>query len=262
MRDRHSPRRARPSAGSRIPYLTRLEVGEEPQVVAQQARREELAAHLLLAEQRHGAVLRRVVHDLQAALGALRGGAYEIAGDAVLDLQGDAADVAADDRPPFPQTLGHGEPEALAGRLLHDHVGVTLEGVDLDRAHVVEVGEDEDVGVAADVLDDLLEVVPALRVVAGHGPDERELDVRVLRLDGAVDVDHAQRVLPGVEARDLQEQRPLHVDAELAHDVGGVLRRELHVLGRQGVDGRGDLAHRHGEALAARSRARVYTAAS
>ena len=237
------------AAGRQLPDLTLEQIGEEPQVVAQQARREELAADLLLAEQRHMPVLLGVGHDLQAALGALGGRADQVPGHAVLDLQRDAADVAADDRPALPEALGHGEPEPLARGLLQDHVGVALERVDLHRADVVEVGEDEHVGVAAHVVDDALEVVPALGVVAGHGTDERELHVGVLRLDGAVDVDHAERVLPRVEAGDLQQQRAVHVDAELAHDVARVLRRELHVLGGQRVDGRRDLADGDGEPL-------------
>ena len=67
------------------------------------------------------------------------------------DLQRDAADVAADRRPALPQRLGDGQPEALADRLLDADVGLRLEGVDLDRADVVEVVEDLDVGVAAGV---------------------------------------------------------------------------------------------------------------
>src|SRR5450756_118037 len=230
------------------PYLTRLKVGEEPEVVAQQPRREELATHVLLAQQSHAPVLLGLRQDLEAPLRTLSRGLDEIPGDAVLDLQRDPRYVAADGRPRLPQPLGDGEAEALARGLLHDHVGVALEGVDLHRAHVVEVGQDEHVGVGAHVLDHLLEIFPALRVVARHRSDESELHGRVLRLDGTVDVDDAQRVLPRVEARDLQQKRSLDVDAELTHDVGGVLGGELHVLGRQRVDGRGDLAHRHGEA--------------
>src|SRR5664280_2467768 len=79
-------------------YLTREQVREEPQVVAQQARREELAPHLLLADQRHAMVLLRVGEHLQAALGTLGDGVHQVAVDAVRDLQRNAADVAADGR--------------------------------------------------------------------------------------------------------------------------------------------------------------------
>lgn len=174
---------------------------------------------------------------LQAALGALRGGLDEVAGHAVLDLQRNAADVAADGGPAHPQGLGDGEAEALAVGLLQDHVGLALEGVGLYRADVVDVGEDEDVRVAADMLDDLLEVVPALWVVARHGDDESQLHTGILGFDRSVHVYHAQRILPGVEARHLQQQGTLDVDAELAHDVGRFLAGEAHVLGRQRVDG-------------------------
>ena len=60
----------------------------------------------------------------------------------------------------------------------------------------------------------------------------------MLGLDDPVGVDHAERVLPRVEARDLRQQRPLDVDSELVDDVGRVLGRERHVLRRQRVDRR------------------------
>ena len=52
---------------------------------------------------------------VQAALGALRGGRDEIAGHAVLDLQWDSADVAADDRPLECLASGHDDLSGLAG---------------------------------------------------------------------------------------------------------------------------------------------------
>src|SRR3712207_8837952 len=48
---------------------------------------------------------------------------------------------------------------------------------------------------------------PPLRVVGGHGTDERELHVGHLLVHDAVGVDHAERVLPGAEARHLAQQR-------------------------------------------------------
>ena len=77
-----------------------------------------------------------------------------------------------------------------------------------------------------------------------------------LLLHAPVGVDHAERVLPRVEARDLGEQRPLDVDPELVDDVGGVLGRERHVLRRQRVDRRRpDDAVGSSACLAARTRA-------
>ena len=66
----------------------------------------------------------------------------------------------------------------------------------------------------------------------------RELHVRMTLLHRAVAVDDAERVLPGIEPRDLREQRPVDVDAELIDDVGRILRRERHVLRLQRIDRR------------------------
>ena len=115
---------------------------------------------------------------------------------------------------------------------------VHLERVHLDRADVVHVAEDVDVRVAVCVLDRAVVVVPAFRIVVRHRADQRELHLRETLLDQAVRVDHAERVLPRIEARDLREQRTLDVDAELVDDVCGVLRRERHVLRHQRVDRR------------------------
>ena len=60
----------------------------------------------------------------------------------------------------------------------------------------------------------------------------------MLLLDHAIGVDHSQRILPGVEARNLRDQRARDVDAELVDDVARVLRRERHVLRRERVDRR------------------------
>ena len=94
-----------------------------------------------------------------------------------LDLERDPTDVAGDRRPSLPQRLGDGEAEALADRLLDHDVGLRLERVDLDRADVVEVVEDLDVGVAVGVAVGLVEELPALGVVGRHRADERELDL-------------------------------------------------------------------------------------
>ena len=99
-------------------------------------------------------------------------------------------------------------------------------------------------------------VVPALGVVVRHRAHERQLHVRVALLDDPVRVDHAERVLPGIEAGDLRQQRPLDVDPELVDDVGGVLGRERHVLRRERVDRR-----RPDEATAGRPSARGHVLA-
>ena len=138
----------------------------------------------------------------------------------------------------LPERLGDGEPEALADGLLQDARRVHLERVHLDGADVVQVGEDEDVRVAVGRVDCAVVVIPALWVVVGHRADEGELDAGVERAHGPPGLDHPERVLPRVEARDLGHERAAHVDAELVEDVGGVLGRERHVLGRERVDRR------------------------
>ncbi len=181
---------------------------------------------------------RRVAQDVERARRALLDGVDEVARLAVGDLQRDAADVAADERPALPQRLGDGQAEALARRLLDHDLGERLEGVDLDRADVVEVVEDVDVRVAVRVRERRVVEVPALGVVGRHRADERELHLRPLLLDQPVGVDHAERVLPRVEARDLADHRARRVDPELLADELRVLERQRHVLRRQRVDRR------------------------
>src|SRR5215207_8881593 len=213
-----------------------VDVVDQLQPVAQQARRQEHAAGVLLALAAELLAELRGAEDVQAALGALVRRVDEEAADAVLDLQRNAADVAGDRRPPLPERLGDGQPEALADRLLQADVRLRLEGVDLDRADVVEVAEDFDVLVTARVFEGLLEVLHPLGVVGGHRADHCQLRLGDLLGHLAVGVDHADRILPGVEAGDLGDQRPVDVDPELAADEGRVLGREGHVLRRERVD--------------------------
>ena len=100
-----------------------------------------------------------------------------------------------------------------------------LECVHLDAADVVEIREDVDVRIALGVGDGLVVVIPALGIVVGHRADEGELNLRKALLYLPVSVDHAQGVLPGIEAGNLSQQRPLDVDSELVDDVGGILGR-------------------------------------
>src|SRR3954451_21090780 len=110
---------------------------EDAQVVAQVPRGQEVLADMLLAAAPEGLPEGGVTEDVEGAGGAGLHVTDQIPGDAVLDLQGDTANVTADERPRLPQRLADREPEALARRLLDDDVGVRLEGVDLDRPDVV-----------------------------------------------------------------------------------------------------------------------------
>src|SRR5215207_8021661 len=112
------------------PWLEDL--SDDLQVITQVARHQEVGAHVLLAAPSQRPPERRVLDDLERARSAVLHGRDEIARDAVLDLQWDPADVAADERPPLPERLGDRQAEALAGRFLDDDRGERLERVDLD----------------------------------------------------------------------------------------------------------------------------------
>src|SRR5205814_8761859 len=120
-------------------------LGEDPQPVAQHAWHQEVGAIVLLAGAAQLLAERGVAQDLERALRGLLRRVHEKARDAVLDLERNASYVAGDRGTDLPERLGDRESEALAQRLLQDHVGLRLEGVHLDRAHVVEVVEDLDV---------------------------------------------------------------------------------------------------------------------
>src|SRR4051812_23232529 len=93
-----------------------------------------------------------ILEDLEGTRGCLLRRIDEEATLSILDLQRNPPYIAADRRACLPKCLRDGQPEALASRLLQDHVGLRLERIDLDRADVVEVIQDLDVGVAGSVL--------------------------------------------------------------------------------------------------------------
>ena len=83
-----------------------------------------------------------------------------------------------------------------------------------------------------------VEVLLALRVVIGERTDHDQLNVADLFLGQAVGVDHPERVLPRIEARDLQQHRPLEVDPEGPHHLVSLGDRHLAVLHGERVDRR------------------------
>src|SRR5829696_1069632 len=161
-----------------------VEPVEEREPVAQKPRRQEMLTHVLLAPNPTVPCLCGVAEDLQARGVAILDGLHEPAGLAVLNLARNPAGTPRNRRPALPQAFRHRQAETLPDRLLQHCRRVHLEGVDLHRADVVQVREDEDVGIARGVLDGLVVEVPAFRVVA-HDPES---------------VDHAERVLPGIES--------------------------------------------------------------
>src|SRR3954454_6524989 len=139
---------AGPRFETRISLLSAIpQAPEDPEPVAQEPGGQEVLADVLLAGAAELLAELGLLQDAQRAVGAGVGVRHEEAGPAVLHLERDATDVAADERARLPQRLGHGEAEALARGLLDQHLRLRLEGVHLDRAHVVQVVEDLDVGV-------------------------------------------------------------------------------------------------------------------
>ena len=178
---------------------------EDPQVVAQVARREEVLAHVLLAARarapcrapgrraarahRCGALLRRlstrkpvspssICSGIPPTLPPMNGRPFQIASVTVRPKPS---------RVDFWMTTSACDWKALTSiaptllKLLRMWMSWSPSACD-DRR---------------------VEEVPALGVVGRHRADERELDLRDLLLDDPVGVDHAERVLPRVEARDL-----------------------------------------------------------
>ena len=85
--------------------------------------------------------------------------------------------------------------------------------------------------------------VPALRVVQRHRADERELQAGHLLAREPVRLDHAERVLPGVEARDLRDERRVEPDADPVEHLARGHARERQVLRAERVDRRRDDGH-------------------
>src|SRR5262249_2340259 len=149
------------SAGPRLETITRrrsgltrasrcpsqLELPEQLEPVAQEPRRQEHLARVLLAGPPQAFRQLGVAQNAEGPLRGLLGRGDQESRLSVLDLKRDAANVPGDHGAHLPHRLGDGQAEPLAQRLLHDHIGLGLEGVHLDRAHVVEVVEDLDVGI-------------------------------------------------------------------------------------------------------------------
>src|SRR6266511_6416956 len=134
-----------------------------------------MPANVLLAAQRPLSRRDRVAEDLLDGLRRLAGRVDEPARLTVLDLDDDPAHPTRHRRPRLPEPLGHRQPEALADRLLEHRRRGDLEGVDLDRADVVEVREDVDVRIALRVRDGLVVERPAPGIVARPRPTDRPL---------------------------------------------------------------------------------------
>ena len=108
-----------------------------------------------------------------------------------MDLQGNAAAGAADDRLAFPERLGDGESKTFPERLLQHHGRRALQGI--DRA--VGVGRKHQhlhVRVVAGAIQDLAENLGPFGVVVGRPAGQRQLHFRVVGFQQTKGLDHAQ----------------------------------------------------------------------
>src|SRR5215468_6711038 len=109
----------RPPVGPwRLHHRVAGKLVEEPQVVTQVSGGEETVPHDLAAAHAHLLGRLWIAQQFERAVNALVHAVDQKSGDPVLDLQRNAADIAADDRPPLPQAFRDRQSEALAQRLL------------------------------------------------------------------------------------------------------------------------------------------------
>src|SRR5262249_41697255 len=118
--------------------------------------------------------------------------------------------------------------------------GKALEGVDLDVADAVKVRKQLDIRVVACIVFGALIVLHAFRVIVGHRASHDKLDARELTLDTAVDINYAQRILPRIEARYLNESGTIWIHAVERHDATHIGVTHQHVFGAEWIDGRWD----------------------
>ena len=74
--------------------------------------------------------------------------------------------------------------------------------------------QDLQVGVIARTIQHVAEHLGAFRIVVRRSASQGQLQFRVIGLQHAKGLDDAQRVLESIEARDLQQERPLWIDAQ------------------------------------------------
>src|SRR5947208_7146272 len=195
-----------PTAGGlrQVRGASSREVDHERQEVREVARDEERAPHVLPAGGAHPGDQLRIVEEMadpeRRALDRVARVARHV-GD---DLLREAARVAADHGLAFPHRLGGAELEPRADRFLQDDRRRALERVDLTMRLRRQL-EHDDVGVLTGGLEQVAADRAALRFLVGRAR-QNEPHV-VVRLDEAVGVHDAHRVVSGCEGPDLHQQR-------------------------------------------------------
>src|SRR5712692_264900 len=229
-----------PTSSARTRHLggsTRgFEVGENPQVFPQVPGDQEMTADPLPSGSSHRFPPRGILEELERPIGAFLDAGDEVAMNAVLDLQADSGDVAADHRDALPQGFAHDEPEPLAQRFRDRHVGLSLEHVHLERPDPTEIGEEVDVRIVPRMPGGALEPHPPLRIVPGHRGDQQQLHARNLLFHQAIRVDDTERILPRIEAADLGDHGAFEINVEAGQDGLQLLPVHMAVLRARRID--------------------------
>lgn len=112
-----------------------------------------------------------------------------------------------------------------------------MKGIHLHASPAGQVCEHKQIRIVRGFLFHPIQTLPPFRVVPGHGADEHELHCGKVLFDQAIGMHHAERILPRIKARDLQKQRPDRIHTGIRNDAAAQIGRQLHVLGRQRIDG-------------------------
>src|SRR5215472_13867712 len=146
------------------------------------------------------------------------------------------------DRLFFPERFGNDQTESFPNRLLNHDIASALEDINLHASHPCYIGENEQIRISRTFFLNQVQQPPALRIVACHRPYERQLNARNLALHHAICLYDSERILPRIEPRYLQKQRPLEVDSGIRDRAAAQFDREIDILGGERIDGRGNKA--------------------
>src|SRR2546425_407327 len=152
-------------------------------------------------------------------------------------LHGDTASAACHYRFSFPECFCHDQTETFANGFLQNHSSAALEDIDLHTPHTSHIREQIEIWILDGFKIDLVQYFPALGIVPCHGTHHRKLNIRNFLLSEPIRADNSERIFPGIEARDLKQQWPAHINAHLCDGAATDLRRQIHVLGGQRIDG-------------------------
>src|SRR6266511_3875744 len=219
------------------------EIRQQPEPVRELPGREEVRSDVLLALRAHRVGANRVGEQVDHPRCTLLDRVDEIAVEPIAYLELDAAGAPADDGTCLPESLADRQPEPFTDRLLHHDRRDALERVDLHRPDLVQVRQEEDVAVAGALPFDLLPDAEAFGVVGRHRSRHQQLRVGHLLAYDAEGLQHANRILPRVEAADLTDDRAIRVHAVLPRELHTEGHGQLEVLHRQRIDARWCVHH-------------------